>query len=231
MSDDVADLRQVPSFKSMSDDARATIDAASRRVALKRGDFLFRQGDRDAQAYVVLAGRLRLIQHTDGGVDVTIDIFGPGELLSLISGVSAHPHSASCQALKPARVMVLPATLLIELLTASPEAARHVLSALLTRLRDMQDRVRELAAEDAERRIARAVMRLADKTGQPTGGKGIHLDVPVTRQMLAELSATTLHTASRTLSAWHRAGWVFAGRETLTLLHPEALQAVAEAGT
>ncbi|MBI2911285.1 MAG: winged helix-turn-helix domain-containing protein, partial [Chloroflexi bacterium] len=71
------------------------------------------------------------------------------------------------------------------------------------------------------------VLRLAHRAAGDTGEiQGVAL--PLSRQDLAELSGTTLSTASRTLSGWARQGLVAAGRERVTILQPGALAAIAE---
>ncbi len=225
---DAAMIRQSPLFAELPEQALTRIEQAAWQIELPARGFLFRQGDAGGTAFVVVSGRLRLIQHTISGHDVALDIYGPGELITPSAAtLAAERHTASCEALNAAVVFALPMESLFVSMTASPGLMRRVFGGVLTQLRDAQDHARELAAETAERRIARAVIRMASKTGVPDGGN-IRIDVPITRQAIAELSGTTLHTASRVLSDWHRAKWVYAGRETLTLLLPRALHDIAE---
>ncbi|NLH82457.1 MAG: winged helix-turn-helix domain-containing protein, partial [Phyllobacteriaceae bacterium] len=44
---------------------------------------------------------------------------------------------------------------------------------------------------------------------------GIRIDFPISRQDIAEMTGTTLHTVSRILSAWEAAGLVEGGRQKL----------------
>jgi CRP-like cAMP-binding protein len=60
------------------------------------------------------------------------------------------------------------------------------------------------------------------------GEAGIEINLPLSRQDLAELSGTTLSTASRTLSAWDRRGIIIAQRERVTIVKPHQLVAIAE---
>jgi CRP/FNR family transcriptional regulator, nitrogen oxide reductase regulator len=221
------DLRHIQLFDGLQDDVLSAVAQVATALDLRPREVLYRQGDASNATYVVISGRLRLIQHTREGTDVTMDIYGPGELLALTAALSVSTHAGSCEALNVARVLRLPNDALYTLMGMSPDLMRRVVALLLAQLRDAQDHMRELASEAAECRLARAVLRLAEKAGIKTGEQ-IRLDVPVTRQSLAEMSGTTLHTASRVLSIWHRAKWVYAGRESLTLLTPRAIQDIAE---
>jgi CRP-like cAMP-binding protein len=57
---------------------------------------------------------------------------------------------------------------------------------------------------------------------------GILIDLPLSRQNIADYSGTTLNTASRTLSSWERKGWVQSGREKVVITDPHALVKFAE---
>ncbi|HEU4498200.1 MAG TPA: helix-turn-helix domain-containing protein, partial [Sphingomicrobium sp.] len=57
---------------------------------------------------------------------------------------------------------------------------------------------------------------------------GVLVDFPVTRQEIAEVSGTTMHSVSRTLSAWETAGLVVVGRQKVIVCDLEGLSRIAE---
>lgn len=83
------------------------------------------------------------------------------------------------------------------------------------------------APKRVERRIADALGRLVVQAGRRTPD-GIEIDFPITRQDLAEMTGTTLHTVSRTLSEWEAAGLVSSGRQKVVIMRPHALVAIAQ---
>lgn len=87
-----------------------------------------------------------------------------------------------------------------------------------------------MAAERVEQRLAHAVLRLLRQAGRPEADGGLALGFPVSRQDLAEMSGTTLYTASRILSRWEREGILEGGRRRLRLRDPQALRRIAEGG-
>jgi len=66
------------------------------------------------------------------------------------------------------------------------------------------------------------------QTGRKVPG-GIEIDFPITRQDLSELTATTLHTVSRLLSAWEKKGMVQSKRKRITVCDPHALVVLSQA--
>ena len=93
------------------------------------------------------------------------------------------------------------------------------------RLQDAHLRIQELSTDEVEQRVARAMLRLFEQSGQPVAD-GIGIGFPITRQDIAELTGTTLHTVSRLLNDWKQRGIVDCGRKRVVLRSPAAGAAV-----
>jgi CRP-like cAMP-binding protein len=84
-----------------------------------------------------------------------------------------------------------------------------------------------MSSEQVEQRIAHVLLRLAKQAGRKTAA-GVEIDFPISRQDVAEMTGTTLHTVSRILSAWEQRGLVEGGRQRIVLRNPHALFGLAE---
>ena len=84
-----------------------------------------------------------------------------------------------------------------------------------------------MSTEEVERRVAHTVIRLSKKAGRVEAG-GIRIDFPISRQDIAEMTGTALHTVSRILSAWEANGLVEGGRQNLLLRDLAGLQVLAD---
>jgi len=78
-----------------------------------------------------------------------------------------------------------------------------------------------------ERRVAHAVLKLAARPGK-TPPAGTTIDFPLSRQDIAEMTATTLHTVSRIVSAWEAAGVIEGGRQRIAIRDRSRLQIIAD---
>ena len=67
-----------------------------------------------------------------------------------------------------------------------------------------------MSSEQVEQRLAHALLRLAKQAGRKTDA-GIEIDFPISRQDVAGMTGTTLHTVSRILSAWEQQALVEGG--------------------
>lgn len=187
---------------------------------------MFLAGDAATDLLVLATGRLKLVHETDEGREVIIRLVRPGELFGG-AGVWGEPrYPASAFAQEEVVVLHLPVPTFTALLGVHLALALALVRLLASRLRDAEARIRELQTEQVEQRTANVLLRLVKKTGVKTA-TGIRIGTALTRQELAELSGTTLSTASRTLSAWHQQGIVDAGRERVMIARPHALVAIA----
>jgi len=87
-----------------------------------------------------------------------------------------------------------------------------------------------MSTEQVEQRVAHVLLRLANQTGKKTA-EGVLIDFPISRQDIAEMTGTTLHTVSRLLSAWEAKGLVRSGRQKVTVVEPHKLFVLAEGRT
>ena len=191
------------------------------------GKFVFLAGTVADAVNILAEGRIKVIRETEAGQEVILRMIQPGELFGGAGGWGEERYPASAVALGSAVVLRLPASSFATLVAGYPEFSTAVIHELAARLRLSERRIEELQTQRVERRIAHTLLRLAEKTGVKTT-EGIRIDLPLSRQDLADLAGTTLSTASRTLSSWHHQGLIRAGRERVTILQAHHLVAIAE---
>src|SRR3546814_11485016 len=84
------------------------------------------------------------------------------------------------------------------------------------------------ATQRVERRIASTLLLMVRQSGR-RGDAGVEIPFVISRNELAEMTATTLHTVSRTLAAWEQEG-ILTGKRTvhLVITQPHRLVEIAE---
>ena len=114
---------------------------------------------------------------------------------------------------------------LLDLIQRHPQIGVNVIRIIGRRLQEVQERVRELATQRAERRVAHAVLRLARQAGH-SSIDGTAIEFPLRRKDLADIAGTTLHTASRILT--EKAGFLATRNQRLTIRQPLEILRIAE---
>jgi CRP-like cAMP-binding protein len=208
---------------TVRDELAAT--AAARDV--DRRERLFHQGDPADHLWLVLRGRVKLTQGGADGQEVVIRFFGPGEIFGGIALVPGASYPVNAEVVEAGRLLLWPRAAVAPIVAAHPELALKTTGAIAERMRELQERFREVSTERVAQRIARALLRLARQAGRRTE-EGVLIDLPLSRQDLAEMTGTTLFTVSRILSGWESEGIVAVGREKVVVRQPHRLVAVAE---
>jgi len=227
---DKAVIRPLPLFSTLADAELddVLVGAVSRRVA--QGEAVFEQGQPASHFYVLLHGRLKVHQVTPAGQQVIVRIVNPGDLFGIAKALRRPDYPGTAVAAADSVVLAWPMERWDSLIADHPSLALGVMHTVGSRLQDAHTRIREMATEEVERRVAHAVLRLVQQSGKKVEG-GIRIDFPVSRQDIAEMTGTTLHTVSRIFSAWESAGLVEAGRQKLLVRDPHGLVLVSEGMT
>lgn len=214
-------------FKGLEDGQYNEIINCAISKRLPSHNFLFHQGDAATQCYMVIKGQLRLTKLNENGKMVTIRYVGKGELTAAVAVLKNGSYPVTAESIRETTVVGWDHSTIMALMRRFPEVAINLLGIVLARIEDVQQRYLEICTEQVDQRVARSLLRLMRWKGI-THEKGILIDIPLSRQSLADYSGTTLFTVSRTLSAWEKMGWVETGRERIIVTDPHALVAFAE---
>ncbi len=227
MAIDISLVRNLPLFRQMDPAAltRLMQRATPRRVAA--GDLVFEQGAEAVTFYLLLHGRLKVSQVTPDGQQVMVRVVHPGDLFGFARALARPDYPGTARAAVESIVVGWPMADWDAVVETNPRLAINAMQTIGQRLDEAHTRLREMSTQEVERRVAHAVLRLADKAGRIEEG-GTRIDFPITRQDIAEMTGTTLHTVSRLLSAWEERGLVIGGRQKLTVADAAGLARIAD---
>jgi CRP-like cAMP-binding protein len=229
MEKDVQELvRQSSLFKDVKPDVFAQAMNASVPRSVEEDGFFFMQGDPATHAYVLVEGRVKMLQITPNGQQITMRIMTPGQTyggIALLNPQAGYP--ATAQAMEDSRALAWDTTHLRELVAKDPSISLNVMSLMHGYITELQERQKALVTDRVEQRIARILLKLASQSGRKID-EGVLIDLPLTRQDIAEMSGTTLFTVSRTLNEWERGGLLEIGRERVVIRDPHGLVSIAD---
>lgn len=188
---------------------------------------LFRQGEPAEKCYLVQRGRLKLSKLSEAGNEAIIRYIGAGEMAAAVAVLKGRDYPVTAETVEETEVTGWNKSTFVRLLHARPEIAVNMLGVVLERLEEVQQRYLELSSEGVEQRIARTLLRLMQRAGSRRAD-GVLIEIPLSRQSIADYSGTTLYTVSRILSSWEKNGWIRSGRERVLIADPHALVKFAE---
>lgn len=220
-------LAKAELFNGIEGAGVAEISRMASRKRASKGEVVFEQGDPAGACHVLVEGRVKVTQLTPDGQQVVIRFIGPGEMFGCIAVFVGGDYPGTATAVTDCQILAWDGRKMGMLMERYPGIAVNALAIVGKRLLALQSRYRELATERVERRIARAILRLARQAGKRVE-EGVLIDFPLSRQDVAEMTGATLHTVSRILSAWEQQGLIASGRQRITIRRPHGLVSIAE---
>jgi CRP-like cAMP-binding protein len=220
----VADL---PMFAGVDSDDLNHILREAQPIRYPKGASVFQQDEEAHSFFILLHGHLRVMKVTPDGQQVVVRYVTPGEIFGIAMAMGRSTYPATALAVVDSLALVWPSAAWPRLVAKHPSLAVNTIQTVGSRLHDAHTRVVEMSTEQVERRVAHALLRLAQRAGRK-GEDGIQIDFPISRQDVAEMTGTTLHTVSRILSAWEDQGLVESGRQRISIRDPHRLFMLAE---
>lgn len=214
-------------LRGISPEALQASAEVMRRDHLERNAVIFRQGDEARRAYALGGGSVRIEQTGSDGGRAIVRFIAPGEMFGSVPIFTTRSFPADAIAAEPSLVLSWSEADLMILIERYPQIAINIIRVLGARLAETQDRVRELSTQRAEQRIAHTIVRLAVQAGHEVKGS-VTIDIPLRRKDLAEMSGTTLHTASRIVSAWEKAELLSSSDHRMVVRNLSAISGIAE---
>lgn len=221
-------LANVPPFSKLDGrQIREILDHASSR-RYDEGVAVFEEGHAADRFYMLLDGYIRVVRITPGGEQVIALHIPSGQLFGIAKALGRTTYPATAVTAAESIALSWPTRLWDQFVREYDGFATESYKTVGTRVGEMNARIMEMATQQVEQRIANALLRLINQTGRKVEG-GIEIDFPITRQDLSEMTGSTLHTVSRTLSAWEKQGIVCSGRKRITVCDPHRLVVLASA--
>lgn len=220
-------VAHLPIFAGVDPDNLNEILREAQSIRYQKGSSVFQQDEEAHSFFILLHGHLRVIKITPDGQQVVVRFVAPGEIFGIAMAMGRSTYPATALAVVDSLALVWPSAAWPRLVAKYPMLAANTIQTVGNRLHDAHTRVIEMSTEQVERRVAHALLRLVQQAGRK-GEDGIQIDFPISRQDVAEMTGTTLHTVSRILSAWEEQGLVESGRQKITICQPHKLFMLAE---
>ncbi|HEY8335492.1 MAG TPA: Crp/Fnr family transcriptional regulator [Tardiphaga sp.] len=223
-------VAHLPMFAGFSATDLDSILSEAHSLRVAKNNNVFEQGQDAHSFFVLLHGHVRASRTTPAGEQIVVRYVATGETFGVAAAMGLQHYPATVTAVDDSVVLAWPSGTWPRLVAQYPALATNTLQTVGARLQETHTRVVEMSTEQVERRIAHALLRLAKQSGRQVA-TGVEIDFPISRQDIAQMTGTTLHTVSRTLAAWEAKGLVEGSRQRIVLREPHKLFVLAEQGS
>lgn len=214
-------------LRNLDAESQQAILEAGHLRRVEAGSFFFHQGEDAEWLYIMYSGRVKLVQLTLEGEQVVVNYFGPGQGLGIIVALNGVDYPLSAEAVEACEAVGWHRHEMQQLMLRYPQLSMNGMRMMGKRFTRLQERFRDISTKRVEQRIARALLRLVRQFGVRIE-EGVLIDIPLTRQDIAEMTGTNLYNVSRILSKWEQAGWIVSHRKQVILSQAHAIVVLAE---
>jgi CRP/FNR family nitrogen fixation transcriptional regulator len=192
-------------------DSGAELNLIGVACSFARDRAIFSEGDRADQVFKVVSGAVRAVRTLTDGRRHIEGFHLPGDVFGVELGAE---RRATAEALRDTVVVVASRAGL----TAEPALSGGLCRHALAQLQRAQDHLLTLGRRTARERLACFILDLAARTGARP-----ELDLPMSRQDIADYLGLTIETVSRGLTQMQAQGLVRASGRRLRILRRDAL--------
>jgi len=210
------------SCAGIADDLDAVRRAGS-NIRFSRGETIFSEGDAAEYAYSVMTGAVRLCKHMADGRRQISQFLLPGDFFSF---AEMSEHSFTAEAVADTVLACYPQRQIQRMADERPALRRHFGSLLAHRVRDVQNHLVVLGRQTAKEKVASFLVMLIERSRAQDGSR---LELPMTRQDVADFLGLTIETVCRVLSAMRRTKLIaIPGLHGLIIRDVDRLHAMAD---
>lgn len=194
------------------------------RRAYKKGEMIFFEGEVSDKLYVINSGKVKIFKYTKEGKEQILYIVSTGDFLGDLSLLKKDEFKFNAEALEDVSICELTKDDFDKAVKENPEIALKILEVLYERIAKLENLVQSLSTKDIETRISGLLLGLIKDFGIPENNI-VRLELPLSREDMANYIGVTRETISRKLNSMQEEGIIkLIGNKTIVLNDLEYLE-------
>lgn len=193
----------VPIFNHLEKEQMDEITSVTHSFSYKRGESIYRAGDRSDSLYIVSKGKIKIYRLSESGKEQLLRILHQGDFTGELALFSETVHEAYAEAIEETSVCTIKRSELQELLMKYPFISLRLLSEFSSRLEQSEKQTTRFATEKVETRIAHFLAECVDNEKQ-----SLEIVLPMNKKDMASYLGTTPESISRKLTDMEESGYI-----------------------
>ncbi len=209
-------LQSVPLFSDLSDSSLSMISQEMILRSYTKEQMILVEDNPGETFFIVAQGSVKVTRTSEDGREVILTMLGAGDFFGEMSLLDGKTRSANVVALEATETLTLSRRDFLSILETYPKIAIHLLEELTTRIRWSDRQIESLSLSGAEKRIAIALIRLAEELGTIRQGAVTVQNLPY-QQDIANMAGTSRETVSRVLKLLEEQNYIQRHGRTLVI--------------
>jgi CRP/FNR family transcriptional regulator, cyclic AMP receptor protein len=192
-------------FRGVSDEVMRKLAVHARLIGYPIGATIFAKGDPGLGLLAVVSGLVRISVPAKGGREVVLRLVGANEVFGEIALLDGGPRTAVATAATQCRLLSLDHRDFVPVLKDEPALAIRLLGLISHRLRQTSEQVEDISFADPQKRLAKALLRLAEVQG---AAQAVRPRITITQKELGRTIGLSRESTNKWLRDWETTGHI-----------------------
>jgi CRP/FNR family transcriptional regulator, cyclic AMP receptor protein len=216
-------LRMIELFATLTDEELDSINKLLAVKRFKKNEVILYEEDTSKYMYIILNGKVKVVQMTEDGKEILLAIHQAGEFFGEMSFIDGKTSPATIIATEDSIINIISKDEFYATIDTHKKILYNLLYILCSRLRESWEKIQLLNLKNASDRLKILFYMLSNKYGEKTS-KGITLNIKLTHQEIAEMTGMARETVTRVLDKWSKEGEISILDNKLIQLKPDFLK-------
>ena len=193
-----------------------------RKQPLKRGEYLFHQGDSFHSLYAIRSGAVKVYSVSDDGSEQISGFLSPGDLTGM-DAISTELHHSCAKALETTSYCEIPFSQLEDLAGRLPGLRHQLLRLMSKEIVSDEDLLMQLGKKTTEERLASMLLGLSIKF-RDRGYSATEFNLSMSRGDIGNYLGLAVETVRRTFTRFHDRGLITVDGKLIKINDIQALE-------
>jgi len=166
----------------------------------RKDDVILWEGDTNSYMYLVMSGRVKVLQMTEDGKEIISAIYAVGDSFGELSLIDCKTSPAEVVAIEDTSAAIISRENFFSIVYSQKKVLDNLIQMFCIRLRDSWERVQMVNVKNSEQRLAMLFQKFSASHGEPVT-EGTLLNIRLTHQIMASMTGLSRETVTRTLEA------------------------------
>lgn len=158
-------LKNISFLSKVPDDAIAALAERAKSIRFPKQAIIISEGDETRSLYIMISGKVRVFTRDEKSKEVTLQVQESGSYFGELALLGDEPRSASVETLENTVCAVISKDDFKHWLVSHPDVVIALLSELSGKVRQLTEKVKQMALSNVYERTIKVLQEMAEKEG------------------------------------------------------------------
>lgn len=200
-------INNIPLLSNLSEAEAHKISEGVSTKTYKKGDLIFKQGQKANKLFIVCTGKIKIFKHTLDGKEQILYILTEGDFIGAFNLLKEDEFDFNAAAVEDTNISTLEKASFDKIVLTNPEITLKIFEKAYERIINAEALVERLSSNSPDAKVAGLLVDLIERFGTETP-EGILLELTISREEMGSYAGITRETMSRKLQLFQEMGLI-----------------------